>query len=147
MIDSVKYLLSVQDVISIYGILLSSINTIWNIYVFVLLGMVGWILARAHEFLFVQKMLLSVVFIAFNVVVLFYFFDAYSDIDRVRVELTAFQEAAKLSTVKNGISENIVQFDPINRFINVFLFIGGFGLFVLFLIWSKSIWSIGRKEP
>ncbi len=92
-------------------------------------------------------MLLSVVFIAFNVVVLFYFFDAYSDIDRVRVELTAFQEAAKLSTVKNGISENIVQFDPINRFIKCFLFIGGFGLFVLFLIWSKSIWSIGRKEP
>ena len=131
----------IHDAITIYGQLLSSINTIWNIYVFVLLGMVGWILARANEFSHTQKILITIVFTIFNTVILFYFFDAYYDVDKVRIELLFQKNAKNLLIVKNGISDDMISFDPFDRFIFVASFVVGFWMFVLIIVWSKKIWA------
>ena len=105
---------------------------------FVLLGIVGWILARTQEFEIIQKILISIVFTIFNTVILFYFYDAYSDIGRVRTELIAHRHASNLIVVKNGISDNLVSFDPIDRFLSVATFIIMFWLFVVIIVWAKK---------
>ena len=46
-----EFLLSVSDLVAVHGQLQSSIDTIWSIYVFVLLGMVGWIVVRQLEYI------------------------------------------------------------------------------------------------
>ncbi len=147
MIANDSFLISVSDAITIYGELIGSINTIWNIYVFVLLGMVGWIVVRAHKFIPTQRILLTIVFVIFNSVILFYFYDAYSDIGKVRAEIQAHQAHQELTIVQGGISENLLSFDPIDRFISVLIFVFSFGIFVLFLIWSNKLWSNHDETP
>ena len=142
-----EYLLSVDNLISIYGTLVSSINTIWNIYVFVLLGMVGWIIARAHAFQRTQKILITVVYLTFNTVVIFYFWDAYADVDRVRADLREQHLTLDKKIVQNGISDNLVNFDPISRLRTVLIVIVGLGVFVLFIVWSNQIWTRSQKKP
>lgn len=146
MTGSDQFLLSVQDLITIYAALLESINTIWNVYVFVLLGMVGWILARAHEFEKSQKLLITIVLTVFNGVVIFYFFDAYQDINRVKIDLIAHKDASSLVVPPAGISENLISYDPISRFFQVAGFVIGFLAFIIYLVWSRSIWNKGPSQ-
>jgi hypothetical protein len=103
--------------------------------------MVGWILSRAHEFEKTQKLLITIVLTIFNGVVVLYFFDAYSDIDKVRIDLTAHKEKLGLVTPKSGIAENLIMFSPTTRFLQVAAFVGGFWAFILFLVWSKRLWQ------
>ena len=98
-------------------------------------------MARANEFSHTQKTLITIVFIIFNTVILFYFFDAYYDVDKVRIELLFQKNAKNLLIVKNGISDDMISFDPFDRFIFVASFVVGFWMFVLIIVWSKKIWA------
>jgi len=135
------YLLGIDQIVDIYGFLLTSINTIWNLYVFVFLGIVGWIVARAHELSRGQKKVVSAVFTTFNLVVIFYFFDAYKDMDSVRNELIAQEKMNGYLVVVNGISGTMVNFNQYNRFFFVLLLIFILYIGVLYLVWSRKILS------
>lgn len=139
-------MLTVEDTIGIYSSLLSSIDTIWNIYVFVLLGMVGWIVARAHEFRKVQKVLITIIFSLFNGIIVFYFYDAYADIGRIRIELQTLSIAENRKIVGGGISENLITSDPSGRFWFSFAVIGLIWLFVTYLVWARKIWQLAKPS-
>jgi len=135
------YLFNTSDVVSLYDSISASINTIWNIYVFVLLGMVGWILTRANEFRKVQKILITIIFTFFNVIIVFYFVDAYSDIASIRQELIALRETHNLSTVTGGISASLIEFNPFVRLWTSSIIVGAIWCFVIYLVWARKIWE------
>jgi hypothetical protein len=134
------FLLSTQDIVVVYAALIDSLDTIWNNYVFVLIGMVGWIVARAHEFQRVQKILITIVFSAFNSVIIFYFHDAYNGIGTIRRDLLTQKESSNSILVDGGIGQYLISFSPESRFNFVATLVGSFWVFVLFLVWSKRIW-------
>jgi len=134
-------LLSISDAVSLYGALASSINTTWGNYVFVLLGMVGWTLARAHEFRLVQKILITIIFTSFNLIILFYFRDAYHELDCLRHEVIALKTATNAQVVAGGFSERWIAFDPADRFCFVLTVVGSIWAFVTYLVWARKIWQ------
>ena len=144
--SQVALLMTSQDVVVIYDSLLNSINTIWNIYVFVLLGMVGWILARAEGFLLAQKILISIVFTFFNSIIWFYFNDAYADIGRLRAELKGIQAALGVTPVVGGFAEHLIDTDPDKRLTFSGWVVMVIWIFVLAIVWASWIWPERRKR-
>lgn len=141
MTEEAVFLMDEANVIAIYGDILSSINTIWNIYVFVLLGMLGWIVVRAHQLALMQRILVTIVIMVLHAVIFFYFRDAYLDIGRIVVELRAIVDSKEGTAVDQGITYGLMSFDADKRWKSVggfmFLFMG----FMLALIWWKRIWQ------
>jgi len=136
-------LLQIADAVALYDTLSDSINTIWNNYVFVLLGIVGWTLARANEFRQVQKILITIIFGLFNAVILFYFHDAYTDMSALRADLAALQSAQELSVTAGGFSERLIATNPFDRFWFVLGVVGFIWAFVTYLVWAKKLWHVG----
>lgn len=131
------------ELIGIYGQLLSSINNIWNVYTFIILGLIGWIVSTADNFNLTQKCIISGVLIGFSGVTLFYFYDAYSDMERLFLEFEALKETKNVHPIKGGISENFIEFEPHSRFKFVLGVISSMTAFVLTIIWNTRLW---RKD-
>ena len=136
-----SYSIDINNITCIYGTLLSSINTIWNIYVVVYLGTIGWLVVRARDLSKPQKVLTSITITVFSFTLMFYFYDAYTDLNRLMVDFTLIVNTNKLSLPEDGFFNHLITFNYHKRLIFTCIVIFGLGGLLGFIIWSKGIWK------
>ncbi len=109
-----EYLFTVSDLVNIYGQLLTSINNIWNIYVLVIVALVGWMLSSSRHSNR-NKMIILVVFSIFVSLILFYFYDSYKEIEMIQKELKL--RAHLFNKEYYGVfTNNFLRYDTSSRF-------------------------------
>lgn len=80
-------------------------------------------MARAYEFERRQKFIITIVLTIINSVVVYYFYDAYNDMNKFQIELIAQSNELNSKIIPGGISDHLVSFVPMYKFIGITCFV------------------------